>query len=78
MLHVTNELNFKFILIHIGNDDDDTEGCLLVADEAVQNIDKTGRINSSTSAYKRIYPPIADQLEAGKTVGIQYIDYDSV
>ncbi|MEL6627266.1 MAG: DUF5675 family protein [Bacteroidota bacterium] len=76
MLHVTNVENFKFILIHIGNDDDDTEGCLLVADSAVQNIDQEGRITNSTKAYKRVYPPIANALEEGKTVGIQYIDYD--
>ena len=30
MLHVTNVPNFEYILIHIGNDDDDTAGCLLV------------------------------------------------
>ncbi|MEL6133329.1 MAG: DUF5675 family protein, partial [Bacteroidota bacterium] len=76
MLHVTNVANFEYILIHIGNDEDDTAGCLLVADTAVQNINQEGRIGDSTKAYKRVYPPIATYLEEGKTVGIQYVDYD--
>lgn len=76
MLHVTNVPNFDWILVHIGNTDDDTAGCLLVADGTHQNLTQDGRIESSTRAYKRIYPDIAAALEAGKKVGIQYIDYD--
>ncbi len=47
MLHVTNVPNFQWILIHIGNDDDDTAGCLLVGDTSVSNINQDGRINNS-------------------------------
>ncbi len=74
MLHVTNVPNFKWILIHIGNDDDDTAGCLLVGDTSVSNINQDGRINNSTIAYKRIYPIIANEITSGRDVWITYRD----
>jgi hypothetical protein len=76
MLHVTNVPNFEYILIHIGNTDDDTAGCLLVADSAIQNITQDGRLNNSTAAYKRIYPEIANAIENGEDVYITYQDED--
>ena len=65
---------FEYILIHIGNDDDDSAGCLLVGDSQTQNVIKRGFIGSSTDAYKRIYPPIADVLVNGGQVTITYKD----
>lgn len=78
MLHVQNVPNFQWILIHIGNTDENTEGCLLVGDSAEQNITKEGFIGQSTSAYRRIYPPIARALERGEKVEITYVDFDEV
>ena len=63
-LHVTDIPNFKYILIHCGNTDEHTAGCLLVGDSQKNNqINKDGYIGSSTKAYERIYPPIAKALE---------------
>lgn len=76
MLWVRNVPNFEYVLVHIGNKDEDTAGCTLVGDTSMQNITDEGMIGSSTSAYKRIYPPIAKALSEGKTVHIRYIDYD--
>ena len=76
-LHVTNVPGFKYILIHCGNTDEHTAGCLLVGDSQTNNqIKKDGFIGSSTQAYERIYPPIAQALENGDCVEITYIDYD--
>ena len=76
MLHVTNVPGFDFILIHCGNTDEHTAGCLLVGDTQNNNVvEEDGFIGRSTAAYKRIYSPIARALEQGKEVTITYIDY---
>ena len=73
MLHVTNVLNFEYILIHWGNTDEHTAGCLLVGDSQENNqITKDGFIGKSTQAYKRIYPRIAEAIECGEEVTITY------
>ena len=75
MLHVTNVPNFEFILIHTGNTDEHTAGCLLVGDSQENNvIVKDGFIGKSTSAYKRIYPNISRAISEGKEVTIEYIN----
>ena len=76
MLQVMNVPNFEYILLHIGNDDSHTAGCLLIGDSQENNmIIKDGFIGKSGNAYKRIYPKIAKALENGERVTIQYIDY---
>lgn len=74
MLHITGVPNYEYILIHIGNTDDDTEGCLLIGDSSMSNIKAKGRIESSTIAYQRIYPGIANAIESGEDVFINYKD----
>lgn len=77
MLWVRDVPNFEYILIHVGNTDDNTEGCLLVGNTSQENIARDGFIGESGNAYKRIYPPIAAALEAGEEVTITYIDHDT-
>ena len=73
MLQVNDVPDFDFILIHCGNTDEHTAGCLLVGDSQVNNmVQKDGFIGESTQAYKRIYPPIAEALESGEEVIITY------
>ena len=77
MLHIIDVPNFEYILIHTGNTDEHTAGCLLLGDTQTNNqISKDGFVGSSGQAYKRIYPPIAEALENGECVEITYIDYD--
>jgi hypothetical protein len=73
MLHVLDVPGFEYILIHCGNTDEHTAGCLLVGDSQENNqITKDGFIGKSTQAYKRIYPAIAEAIECGEQVTITY------
>ena len=77
MLHIIDVPGFEYILIHVGNSDEHTAGCLLVGDTQENNqINKNGFIGSSGNAYKRIYPSIAKAIEQGEEVTIEYIDFD--
>jgi hypothetical protein len=79
MLWVRDIPGFEYILIHTGNTDEHTSGCLLVGDTQTNNqTQKDGFIGSSVQAYKRIYPPIAEALETGGNVTITYTDFDTV
>ena len=78
MLWVRDVPNFDHILIHCGNDDDDTSGCLLVGETQTANsLGSDGFVGGSTRAYKAIYPKLA---EAAKTndLTITYTDFDAV
>lgn len=76
MLHIIDVPGFEYILIHVGNSDEHTAGCLLVGDSQENNqINKNGFIGSSGNAYKRIYPSIAEAVE-NEGVTIEYIDLD--
>ena len=59
MLWLQDVPNFKWILIHCGNN----------------QIKTNGFIGSSSNAYKRIYPAIAEAVE-NEGVTIEYIDLD--
>lgn len=74
MLWVRDVPGFEYILIHTGNTDEHTSGCLIVGNSS----DRKGFIGSSVGAYKRIYPAIAEALERGEEVTITYEDYDTV
>tara|TARA_Y100001938_G_scaffold150156_1_gene239862 strand:+ start:825 stop:1295 length:471 start_codon:yes stop_codon:yes gene_type:complete len=77
MLHVTDVPNFEYILIHTGNTDEHTAGCLLVGDSQENNqLLPDGFIGKSVNAYKRIYPRIASAIANGEEVTITYQDYD--
>ena len=77
MIHVQDVPNYRYILWHTGNTDKHTAGCLLLGDTSQQNITKEGFIGGSTSAYKRIYPLIANALKKGEQVRVKYIDFDT-
>ncbi len=68
MLELENVAGFTDVLIHIGNKDDDTAGCILTGDTCQQNITEDGFIGGSASAYRRIYPGIANALDSSEPV----------
>jgi len=71
MLHITNIPNFQYVLIHIGNSDEDTEGCLLPGLTASLS---TMTVGESTVAYEKIYNVVAPELVAGGSVFIEFVD----
>lgn len=78
MIEVLDVPNFTYILWHVGNDDDDTDGCLLLGDTLHQNVSTPGFVGDSVKAYKRVYPQIAQALHNGQECRVTYIDYDSL
>lgn len=72
MLWVKDVPDFEYILIHIGNDDEDTSGCILVG--TTVSSDDSGFMKGSLIAYKKIYPQIAKAIESGEDVFINIYD----
>ena len=73
MLELQDVPNFKYILIHTGNTDEHTAGCLLLG-ETQQDLDKgkDGFVGGSGDAYKKMYPKVRDALLNGEKVTIKY------
>lgn len=71
-LHVTNVPGFEWIMIHIGNTEKDTEGCLLVGLKADMTPGKMS-IANSTEAYERLYKMVIESAEQG-SLWITYRD----
>jgi hypothetical protein len=66
-------MEFQYVLIHTGNTDAHTAGCLLLND----GLDGKNFVgNSSVNAYKRIYPIIRDAILGGEDVTITYQDVE--
>ena len=63
MMELVDVPGFTDILIHVGNFDDDTAGCLLVG----QGASLKGRysVTSSVIAYRALYRRVIDQCYAG-------------
>lgn len=74
MLWIRDVPNFKWILIHIGNDEDDTAGCILTGKKSVIKVNNRFILEYSTDAYKRIYPIIANPISNGEGVYIHIRD----
>ena len=76
MRQVLDVPNFEYILIHTGNTDEHTAGCLLLGDtQENNNIISDGFVGKSVNAYKRVYPKVAKALDRGEEVTITYTDY---
>ena len=74
MLWIRDVPNLEYILLHIGNDDQDTEGCILIGNTINNNQIGKGFLGDSTSAYRQVYPIIRDALIAGEEVWINVLD----
>ena len=70
-LELQNVEGFQNIYIHIGNKDEDTDGCILVQDNANNNTVKDGFNGSSLPAFERLYNLIRTELNNGLKVFIR-------
>lgn len=75
MIWLQDVPNFQYILIHCGNTDKDTAGCLLVGSGYIEDNGRY-KITASTKAYVELYPRIAEELEKGNKVFITIVDSD--
>jgi len=68
--------DFNYVYIHIGNDDDDTDGCILVGDQQVSNrITEDNNLLQSTPAFSRLYRRVVQALNHGESVRIEIVDH---
>ena len=72
-LHLQDVPNFQYILIHIGNTEKDTEGCLLTG-KTYSAANGHFTIQQSTAAYKELYAIVRDKLLSGEKVFISIYD----
>lgn len=72
MIEILDIPNFKYVLFHLGNSDENTAGCILVG-SSQQDLDlsKDGWISNSKLAYTNFYPKVAKVMQAGKEVTLE-------
>lgn len=73
-LEITGIKNFKSVYIHIGNKDEDTDGCIIVGDNADNNRIGYGSISNSTQAFCRLYQYMYDHLDSNGKCFIEIRD----
>jgi len=76
MLWLQDVPGFSDILIHIGNTEGDTSGCILLNNEVNNNVTDMGRGTNSTQAYLNFYFKVLKAFESGEKVVISVIDFD--
>lgn len=64
-IEVLKVKDFKGVYIHIGNDDKDTDGCILLGDNADNNQLGSGSVSNSTNAFRRFYEEVYEHLSKG-------------
>lgn len=72
MLQVLDVPNFDFILIHCGNTDEDTSGCLLLGNTVNNNRVSEAFLGDSVTAYMDAYKKIIEAIKKHEPVTITY------
>lgn len=71
MIWVKDVPNFEYILVHWGNTDDDTDGCLIVGAK-IGIVKGQDAVLSSRDTYLKLYTKVIDKIKLGGQT-IQYI-----
>ena len=64
MLELVDVPNFKHVLIHVGNEDGDTAGCILTGTSANSDVGRMS-VGASALAYKRLYQHVVNDAAVG-------------
>lgn len=72
MLEIVGVPGFTDVLIHKGNTEQHTDGCLLVGDGANNNTLEPAFVSPSTPAYRRLYVKISEALANAEEVHIVF------
>jgi hypothetical protein len=72
MLWLQNVDNFEWVYIHIGNTEDDTDGCLLFGNTCVSNESKQS-IQGSALAYMSFYKKVINSIDNNEDITIEII-----
>jgi len=73
-LHIKDVPNFTGIYIHVGNYEKNTDGCLLLADQAVNDPKDYASVQyKSTQAYKRVYQKMQEALDNEEPIGLTIV-----
>lgn len=70
MLWLQGVPNFEWVYIHTGNDDDDTEGCILVGQRPTAPSPGEFGVSHSRLAYETLYKKVIAAFERGDRVFI--------
>lgn len=73
MLWLQNVPGFNWVYIHIGNNDDHTDGCVLVGQDRALLADGNSEVYGSEAAYVSLYKKIIAAMDDGRNVTIQII-----
>lgn len=74
MLHLQNVPQFRYVLLHVGNEKRDTRGCLLVGLSAC-TVGADWELRDSRKAYEKVYPVFANQIRAHGFASLQIKDH---
>jgi hypothetical protein len=67
-LEIQDVPDFDYVYLHIGNSDDDSDGCILLGDNADS---KNFKIWNSTNAFERFYKTVSMELQWGNKVNLE-------
>ena len=70
MMWLQNVLDFKWVYLHVGNTDDETEGCPLVGTNYMPLGDGNFKVTGSRTAYVQLYKRVAEAWAEGRHVFI--------
>jgi len=65
-IEILNIPNYSGVYIHIGNNAEHTDGCVLLGNVVNNNTKTKGQISDSTSIYKDFYELVYPELEKSK------------